>query len=52
MKDLVERVGASAPVGEEHAQADGLEDAGNSTNGDLVKRALLGGNGGDELKTC
>lgn len=37
------------PPGHEHAEADGLEDAGKSTNGDGVERALLGEDLGDEL---
>lgn len=49
---LVERVGAGAPVGEEDAEADGLEDAGKGANGDLLKRALLGGDLGNELVVC
>ena len=46
---LVEGVGAGAPVGEEDGKTDGLEDAGKGANGDLLKRALLGGDLGNEL---
>lgn len=46
---LVEGVGAGTPVGEEHAQANSLEDAGNGTNGNCVNGALLGDNLGDDL---
>ena len=49
---LVEGVGAGSPVGEEHAETDGLEDAGKSTNGDGVHGALLGDDLGDNLLTC
>lgn len=47
--DLVEWVGAGAPPGQEQRQADGLEDACKSANGNGVKRALLGEDLGDEL---
>ena len=46
---LVEGVGAGAPVREEHAEAHGLEDAGQSTDGNGVEGALLGEDLGDEL---
>lgn len=46
-----ERGGAGAPVGQEHAEADGLEDAGKSADGDGVERALLGQYLSDELCT-
>ena len=46
---LVKGVGAGAPVGEEEGKTNGLEDAGNSANGDGVKRALLGEDLGDDL---
>jgi hypothetical protein len=46
---LVEGVGAGSPVGEEQAEADGLEDTGNGTDSDGVKRALLGNDLGDDL---
>jgi hypothetical protein len=49
---LVEGVGAGSPVGEEHAETDGLEDAGKSTNGDGVHGALLGDDLGDNLLEC
>jgi len=45
---LVERVGAGSPVGEEQAEADSLEYTGEGTDGDLVKRALLGDDLGDK----
>lgn len=47
---LLEGVGAGAPVGEEQGETDGLEDTGNSADGDGVKRALLGKNLGDDLQ--
>lgn len=47
---LVEWVGAGAPPGHEHGEADGLEDAGEGTDGDGVERALLGEDLGDELE--
>ena len=47
--NLVEGVGAGAPVCEEDAQANGLKDAGKSADGNGVKRALLGEDLGDEL---
>lgn len=46
---LIEGVGAGSPVSEEQAEADSLKDAGNSTNGDCVKRALLGDDLGYDL---
>lgn len=46
---LVEWVGASSPPGEEHAQADSLEDASEGTNSDSVHGALLGEDLRDEL---
>ena len=49
---LVEGVGAGSPVGEEHAETDGLEDAGKGTNGNGVHGALLGDYLGDNLFTC
>lgn len=49
--DLLEWVGAGTPPGEEHAETDSLEHAGNNTNGDSVEWALLGDDGGDELGT-
>merc|ERR1711939_1060551 len=45
---LVEWVGAGAPPGHEHGETDGLEDAGEGTDGDGVERALLGEDLGDE----
>jgi hypothetical protein len=47
---LLEGVGAGAPVGEEQGETDSLEDAGNSADGDGVKRALLGDDLGDDLR--
>jgi hypothetical protein len=49
VRRLVEGVGAGSPVGEEQAEADGLEDTGNGTDSDGVKRALLGNDLGDDL---
>ena len=46
---LLEGVGAGSPVGEEHAEADGLEDTGKSTDGDGVKGTLLGQDLGEDL---
>ena len=48
MRRLVKRVGAGTPVGEEHAEADRLEDAGESTNGNGVEGTLLGEDLGDD----
>ena len=38
-----------APVGEEEGETDGLKDAANGTDGNGVKRALLGENLGNDL---
>jgi len=48
---LVEWVGngAGAPVGHEDGKTDGLHKAGDKTDGDGVKWALLGDNLGDDL---
>ena len=46
---LVEGVGAGSPVGEEQAEADSLEHAGNSADVDGVHGALLGDDLGDDL---
>lgn len=46
---VAEWVGASAPVGQEHAEADGLEDASQSSDGDSVEGTLLGEDLSDEL---
>jgi len=46
---LLEGVGAGAPVSEEQGETHGLEDAGNSADGDGVKRTLLGQDLGDNL---
>merc|ERR1712111_273823 len=51
IKRLVEWVGAGAPPGHEHGEADGLEDAGEGTDGDGVERALLGEDLGDERRS-
>ena len=48
---LVEGVRPGAPPGHEHGQADGLEDAGEGADSDGVKRALLGEDLSDELRT-
>ena len=48
--DLLERVGAGAPPGEEHGQTDGLKDASQGADGDGVERALFGEDLGDELR--
>ena len=47
---LVEWVGVGSPVGEEQAEADGLEDAGERTDGDGVEGTLLGEDLRDELQ--
>lgn len=46
---LVEGVGAGAPPSEDQAEADRLEDTGESANGNGVKGPFLGENLGDEL---
>ena len=46
---LLEGVRAGAPVGEEQRKTNGLEDAGEGSNGDGVKRSLLSENLGNEL---
>ena len=46
---LVEGVGAGSPVGEEHAETDSLEHAGESTDGDGVHGTLLSEDLGDNL---
>jgi hypothetical protein len=48
---LVEGVGAGSPVGEEQAEPDGLEHAGEGTDGNGVHGTLLGDNLGDDLVT-
>jgi hypothetical protein len=40
--DLIEWVGSGAPVGEEHAEANCLEQARNDTDSNLVEWTLLG----------
>lgn len=50
--DLLEGVGAGAPVGEEDAEADSLEDAGKSTDGDGVEGTLLSDDLCNELGKC
>ena len=47
---LVEWVGVGSPVGEEQAEADGLEDASERTDGDGVEGTLLGKDLRDELQ--
>lgn len=47
---LVEWVGPGSPVCEEHAQADSLEQAGQNTNGNSVKRSLLSDDTGEDLR--
>jgi hypothetical protein len=47
---LVEWVGSGAPVREEHAETDSLEQAGQNTNGNSVERSLLGDNTGNDLR--
>lgn len=51
VRDLVEGVGAGAPVGEEHGEANGLKDSSKSSDGDGVERALLGDDLGDNLES-
>ena len=46
---LVEGVGTGSPPGEEQAQADGLEHAGHSANGNCIEGTLLGEDLADEL---
>jgi hypothetical protein len=46
---LVKRVGASAPVGEDHGQADGLEQLGEGADADVLDWPLLGEELGKEL---
>ena len=46
---LLEWVGVGSPPGEEERETDGLENAGQCTNGNSVKRALLSGDLGNEL---
>lgn len=47
---LVKRVGASAPVGENHGKADGLEKLGQGADADVLDGPLLGEELGEELK--
>lgn len=47
---LVEGVGSGAPVGQDQAEADGLEDAGQRTDGEGINRALLQEELRDELE--
>jgi len=47
---LGEWVGSSAPVCEEQAKADGLEDSGKDADSDGIQRSLLSDNGGDNLE--
>lgn len=48
MTNLLERVVAGSPVGHEERKTDSLEHTGEGTDGDGVKRTLLGGDLGDE----
>jgi hypothetical protein len=48
---LVEGVGAGSPVGKEQAEPDGLEHAGDGTDGNGVHGTLLSDNLGDDLVT-
>jgi hypothetical protein len=48
--DLVEWVGSCAPVCEEQAEADSLEDAGEDANSDGVNRSLLNNKLRDQLQ--
>ena len=47
---LLEGVGAGTPIGEEQAEADGLENTGKTADKDGVKRALLSEDLGDDLE--
>jgi hypothetical protein len=47
---LVEWVGSGAPVCEEHAETDGLKQAGQNTNCNGVERSLLRNNTGNDLE--
>lgn len=49
-RNLVEGVGSGAPPGEEHAQADGLEDTAENTDCDNIHGTSLGCDLGDELQ--
>lgn len=49
MLNLVEWVGSGAPVGQEHAEADGFEKAGQDAHGHSVERSVLDDKGGNEL---
>lgn len=46
---LVEWVGSGAPVCEEQAEADSLEDSGQDANGNGIERSLLSDNSRDDL---
>lgn len=46
---LVEWIGSGAPVREEHAETDSLEQTGQNTYGDGIERSLLGDDTGDDL---
>ena len=48
---LVKRAGSRAPVGEEQAQPNCLEDASDKTNGNLIQWALLSDDLRDELES-
>ena len=49
--DLVEWVGSGTPVCKEHAETDSLEDTGQDTDGDSIKRPLLSNNLGNDLRS-
>jgi hypothetical protein len=49
IKYLVEWVGACSPVGEEQAEANGLEDTAKSADSECVDWSLLNQDSGDEL---
>jgi hypothetical protein len=48
---LVEWVGAGSPVGQEQAEADGLQDSADNSDGHNIKRTLLGDDLRDELSS-
>lgn len=49
-KNLVKWVGSGAPVSEEQAEADGLEDSSENTHGDGIHWSLLSDDAGDNLE--
>jgi len=50
VNNLVEWVGSGSPVGEEQAETNGFEHAGQNTDGDCVDRSVLSDEGRDELE--